>query len=506
MKKSLLFSLLVLLISTSSFAQLSLDAKDVNYTIDFDNTVSGVNNGAYVGTGYALTPEVGQLNANAFSVLGMSDGDLAFGAEGIEGDYAKGTSVGSTSGGCYGYDVSETQDGSNMIWGVQPTSGDFTPGSIVLKIVNNTGEDVNEFDISYDVFAWNHGDRSVSFNFSYSTDNNTFIDVADLNFETVEAADAEPAWLSETKTTTISTSLASGEELYLKWTCEEVSGSGSRDKLGLDNVVVSTTLNSVATVEIPTFSVESGIYTEAFDLSLATSTEGATIYYTLDGSDPDETSTEFTSAVNISESTVVKAIAIKEGMNNSSVTTATYTFPVECASIAEFLNLDLGTLAILRGVVTEVTVNPDYNTVTSLVVKDVNDATILAYGVYRISDVIYEVGQTLVMTGLRAEFQDEAQMSFSANSGHSIVVDNASGIEDGKTSAFTIAPNPFTTEFKIDGAEVVAVKLYNAAGQLVKNVPVVSGAISTSDLDKGMYILQAKMADGTISTQKVIKK
>nr|WP_321453336.1 chitobiase/beta-hexosaminidase C-terminal domain-containing protein [uncultured Carboxylicivirga sp.] len=285
----------------------------------------------------------------------------------------------------------------------------------------------------------------------------------------------------------------------------EVRSYNDNDKGGViyyDNFILEEYTPSV---EAPVFSPIEGVVFEPQTITITSATNGASIYYTLDGTTPTDASTLYTAPFEISATTVIKAIAYN-GDLTSPVKTATYTFPVECASIAEFLNLDLGTLAILRGVVTEVTVNPDYNTVTSLVVKDVNDATILAYGVYRISDVIYEVGQTLVMTGLRAEYQDEAQMSFSANSGHSIVVDNASGIEDGKTSAFTIAPNPFTTEFKIDGAEVVAVKLYNAAGQLVKNVPVVSGAISTSDLDKGMYILQAKMADGTISTQKVIKK
>ncbi|MBS2097929.1 T9SS-dependent choice-of-anchor J family protein [Carboxylicivirga linearis] len=84
-------------------------------------------------------------------------------------------------------------------------------------------------------------------------------------------------------------------------------------------------------------------------------------------------------------------------------------------------------------------------------------------------------------------------------------VGSSTGVNKTKENAVKIIPNPFTTEFRIDG-DAVSVTLYNAAGQLVKNVPAVSGVVSTSDLSKGMYILQVKLADGSVTTQKVIKK
>ncbi|MCU4164247.1 choice-of-anchor J domain-containing protein [Carboxylicivirga caseinilyticus] len=84
--------------------------------------------------------------------------------------------------------------------------------------------------------------------------------------------------------------------------------------------------------------------------------------------------------------------------------------------------------------------------------------------------------------------------------------DTATGLDKKETKTVKVVPNPFSTEFKVEGADVTGVTLYNAAGQLVKNVPAISGVVSTSDLSKGMYILQIKMADGTVTTQKVIKK
>jgi hypothetical protein len=87
--------------------------------------------------------------------------------------------------------------------------------------------------------------------------------------------------------------------------------------------------------QAPTFSHSSGTYTAPISVTLASSTENASIYYTLDGTTPTTTSTLYTSPIAISQTTTVKAIATAEGLNNSSVATATYTFPY-VANIAEF--------------------------------------------------------------------------------------------------------------------------------------------------------------------------
>ena len=53
--------------------------------------------------------------------------------------------------------------------------------------------------------------------------------------------------------------------------------------------------------------------------------EGAKIYYTLDGTTPTESSAVYSSALSIEETTTVKAIAVKDGYNNSEVAAATFT-------------------------------------------------------------------------------------------------------------------------------------------------------------------------------------
>lgn len=76
------------------------------------------------------------------------------------------------------------------------------------------------------------------------------------------------------------------------------------------------------------FSVDRGIYESAFNLEITTETEGASIRYTTDGSLPSESSGEiYTGPISIDDTTVVRAIAYKEGYRSTNVDTQSYIFP-----------------------------------------------------------------------------------------------------------------------------------------------------------------------------------
>ena len=79
------------------------------------------------------------------------------------------------------------------------------------------------------------------------------------------------------------------------------------------------------TVATPTFSPAAGAYTSAQNVTISTTTTGATIYYTTDGSEPTTNSSVYSSAIPVSSTTTIKAIATAAGYDNSSVATATYT-------------------------------------------------------------------------------------------------------------------------------------------------------------------------------------
>lgn len=78
-------------------------------------------------------------------------------------------------------------------------------------------------------------------------------------------------------------------------------------------------------VATPSFSPVAGSYDEAQSVVIACETAGASIHYTTDGTTPTAESTAYSEAIAVSTTTTVKAIAVKDGMTNSDVASATYT-------------------------------------------------------------------------------------------------------------------------------------------------------------------------------------
>lgn len=84
-------------------------------------------------------------------------------------------------------------------------------------------------------------------------------------------------------------------------------------------------------------------FTESMLVSLSCDTGGATIYYTVDGTEPTRESEVYVDPFAITQTTTVKAMAVKEGMNNSEVVEATYTMvepsPWKLVTNADALNV-----------------------------------------------------------------------------------------------------------------------------------------------------------------------
>lgn len=88
-------------------------------------------------------------------------------------------------------------------------------------------------------------------------------------------------------------------------------------------------IDSIEKVE---FSHERGFYESSFNVTMATETDGAQIYYTTDGNEPiqnevpSRSSTEYTGAVTVSSTTFIRAAAIKTGWMPPRTTTHTFIF------------------------------------------------------------------------------------------------------------------------------------------------------------------------------------
>jgi sugar lactone lactonase YvrE len=119
-------------------------------------------------------------------------------------------------------------------------------------------------------------------------------------------------------------------ELYSE---TEVTVDGSGDLYIADtlNSRVREVFNSTAAA--PTFTPPAGIYPTAQSVTIASTTPGATIYYTTDGSIPTTASTLYTGPITVSTSETINAIAVATGYTNSPVATAAYSIQTVIASV-----------------------------------------------------------------------------------------------------------------------------------------------------------------------------
>lgn len=124
----------------------------------------------------------------------------------------------------------------------------------------------------------------------------------------------------------------------------------SKERFFLDEVKVVTSSDIAA----PTFSPAAGTYYEAQSVTLSAE-DGASIYYTTDGEEPTTSSTLYSEAIEVAQTTTIKAIAVKDEVS-SAVATATYTIvtATKVASIAEMLEQEDGTLVEFSNPVTAV--------------------------------------------------------------------------------------------------------------------------------------------------------
>lgn len=113
-------------------------------------------------------------------------------------------------------------------------------------------------------------------------------------------------------------------------TFSDASANPTTFTMGTANATVTANFEQSSTVANPSFTVSEGTYNEAQSVEINCPTDGATIYYTIDGNDPTTESAVYSSAIAVNATTTIKAFAVKDGMTNSGIASATYT--LKCAT------------------------------------------------------------------------------------------------------------------------------------------------------------------------------
>ena len=119
------------------------------------------------------------------------------------------------------------------------------------------------------------------------------------------------------------------------------------------------------TVATPVFSVASGAVNSGTSVTISCATEGAKIYYTTDETEPTASSTEYKAAISVMEAVTLKAIAIKDGMNDSAVASVSYTIYTPKYSVGDFV--------LKNGTILSKDETPESGTVAAVIVRAATD-------------------------------------------------------------------------------------------------------------------------------------
>jgi hypothetical protein len=133
---------------------------------------------------------------------------------------------------------------------------------------------------------------------------------------------------SQTRSISISTDLGLSGNVFVRdlWNHTDIGSVSTLSKSVSSHSCqifrISANTNKVVS---PAMSVKGGNYSGGCTVGLSSTTVGSTIYYTDDGTLPTSSSKQYTSPITISANTILQAIAIKTGLENSFISSETYT-------------------------------------------------------------------------------------------------------------------------------------------------------------------------------------
>jgi uncharacterized protein (TIGR03382 family) len=196
---------------------------------------------AFDGSGFDPEPAAGQLDSDDWSVVLRPEplNSVEFGQTNDDSDYGRGVSMGGEDDpGIWAFDV----DGAGLIaLGVQPTDTIFTSGDLRLRLINNTGADITEFQVEYTVWVNNDEERSNDVLLQQSADNITYTDVGVALVSPLES-DANGFTATDLmEVVTPDAAIADGSQYYIAWHGDDdpdMEGDGNRDEFGIEGITI----------------------------------------------------------------------------------------------------------------------------------------------------------------------------------------------------------------------------------------------------------------------------
>ena len=198
---------------------------------------------------------------------------------------------------------------------VTKTSGEGNTGTYAGKI--NTNNTYVQFKDKVKVTAFSFALKRTSKNANY----NVYIETS-TDGETWTAAETyNMGDFGNGSYTQKSKSFDGTTEYYVRFHCYNTTAVRYVD----DVSITYSAGNEPPTCITPTFSPAAGTFASAQNVTISSETDGATIYYTVDGTEPTTESNVYSRAIPVNETTTIKAFAAKADCSNSAVASATYT-------------------------------------------------------------------------------------------------------------------------------------------------------------------------------------
>ena len=236
------------------------------------------------------------------------------------------------------------------------------------------------------------------------------------------------------------------------------------------------------TVALPSFNPAAGTYISPINVVISCETPDASIYYTTDGSDPDESSTLYATPIPISETTTVKAKAYADEYNPSFVATAVYNFPATVSNLAQLRAGTIGSTYLVTGEVW-LTFQQDYR--GNKYFQD-ETAAILIDDLAGVITSTYEIGAGVVgLSGVLGEYGGMMQFVPESDPGNAVSSGNSPVPQ-------VITPEELFSNFDEYEAELVqlnAVTFTDGGGTFANGIvyPLINGTDTTGNFRTTFY-------------------
>ena len=262
-------------------------------------------------------------------------------------------------------------------------------------------------------------------------------------------------------------------------------------------------------------------------IRMSCGTADVTIRYTTDGTLPTNSSSIYTTPIELSVTTTVKAIAFKSGLNPSFVNTADYnisatppiiSFNALSDTVTEYLKNGFALVKLSKLCSSPVNVNFEV-TGSATFGKDYNltngTITFLPFEPYKviripvIDDFLKENLETVRLTlssPVNATLGSQSLFDY-------YIQDNEIGSlsisDNNHKNNLTIFPNPFSDTINITASKIITnLKIISASGQIIlsKKNNQKSCVLAIPDVANGFYVLEVVFEDGSKENVKLLKE